>query len=87
MHLAYLKFGFGRATTDASIDIKMGKLSIEDAKKLIKKNDHVFPNKFLESYLEYFSMSKDKFFSVLESHRNQDIFEKKGDNFYLKDVI
>ena len=26
MYLAYLKFGFGRATADASIDIKMGKL-------------------------------------------------------------
>ena len=87
MHLAYLKFGFGRATTDASIDIKMGKMNLDKAKQLIKNYDHIFPYEYLNDYLEYFAMDKNEFFQVLESHRNHNIFEKKGDKFYLMDVI
>ena len=85
MHLAYLKFGFGRATTDASIDVKM-ETGLDKAKQL-KNYDHIFPDEYLHDYLEYFAMDKNEFFQVLESHRNHNIFEKKGDKFYLMDVI
>tara|TARA_B100000795_G_C22802221_1_gene442559 strand:+ start:1575 stop:2693 length:1119 start_codon:yes stop_codon:yes gene_type:complete len=87
MYLAYLKFGFGRATADASIDIKMGKISTEEAKKIIKEYDHIFPNQYLQSYLTYFDMTEQEFWSVCESHRNKDIFELKDKEYILKDSI
>ena len=87
MYMAYLKFGFGRATADASIDVKMGKLSIEEAKNIIKKYDHIFPSQYLKSYLTYFDMTEQEFWSICESHRNKDIFELKDKEYILKDSI
>ena len=74
MYLAYLKFGFGRATTDASIDIRAGKLSRSKGLKLAKELDHVFPYEYTEDYLSYFKMNKLQFFKNLEKFRNKKIF-------------
>ena len=61
MHLAFLKFGFGRATSDACIDIRMGKISREDALKIVEEKDGEFPEKYLDLYLDYYGMSEDEF--------------------------
>ena len=66
MYLAYLKFGFGRATTDVSIGIRQ-KYSKKQGIKLIKKNDSLFPEEFLNDYLNYFKMNKSQFFKILKS--------------------
>ena len=53
--LAYLKIWFGRAATDASIDIRAGKLSRSKGLKLAKELDHVFPYEYTEeNCLSYF---------------------------------
>ena len=46
MYLAYLKFGFGRATTDASIDIRAGKLTRNKGLKLVKEAGSFISYKF-----------------------------------------
>ena len=69
MYLAYLKFGLARATNDASIDIRAGKISREQGLKLAEKYDSEFPKKYLKDYLDYFQMSKKEFFGVLNSFR------------------
>tara|TARA_B100000700_G_C14880032_1_gene777620 strand:- start:42 stop:1136 length:1095 start_codon:yes stop_codon:yes gene_type:complete len=83
MYLAYLKFGFGRATTDASIDIRSGKLSREQGLKYAKQFDHIFPHENLNSYLDYFNMKEADFFDVIEKFRNKEIFIKKNNEWIL----
>ncbi len=84
MYLAYLKFGFARATTDACIDIRNGKISKEEAIKLVKEYDHKFPYEYLNDYLEYFEMSEDEFWETLEKFRNKEIWEKVNGEWKLK---
>ena len=84
MHIAYLKFGFGRATTDVSIGIRHKKYSKKKGIKLIKKNDIIFPAEFLNDYLNYFKMNKSQFFKILRKFVNKDLFRINGKKIVFK---
>lgn len=75
-YMMYLKFGFGRATQDACIDIRAGRLSREEALKIVKKYDGEYPKESIPLFLEYFKMSKEEFDAVLDKHANKELFEK-----------
>lgn len=74
MFLAYLKFGFSRATTDTSIAIRLGYMSRKKGLQIVKKYDHIFPQEHLKAYLKYFKMSKKQFFEILKTFINKKIF-------------
>ena len=78
MHIAYLKFGFGRATTDVSIGIRHKKYTKKQGILLIKKNDSIFPKEFLKDYLNYFKMKESQFFKILKKFLNKDLFTMNG---------
>ena len=75
-YLMYLKFGFGRATQDAGIEIRRGAMTRDQAINLVKIYDNSYPEKFLSLYLDYYKMSKEEFNSVIDSHANKDLFKK-----------
>lgn len=75
-YLMYLKLGFGRATQDASIDIRRGAMDRDQGVNLVKLYDGKFPDEFLDDYLDYYQMSEEEFFSVLDRCANRDLFEK-----------
>ena len=78
-YLMYLKFGFGRATMDAGIDVRRGAMTREQAAQLVKMYDNEPPpEKFCDEYCDYYKMSKDDFFKTLDKWANKDLFEKKN---------
>ena len=82
-YLMYLKFGFGRATQDSSIEVRRGAMSREQAKNLIELYDGHFPMDYLELYLDYYQMTKDYFYEILKKWTNKELFEIK-DNVWIK---
>ena len=46
----FIKFGIGRATYDASQEIRNNHINIEEGKKLIKKYDGEFPQDILKKF-------------------------------------
>lgn len=83
-YLMYLKFGFGRATQDAGIEIRRGAMDRNQALQLVKIYDNSFPSEFLGLYLEYYQMSEKEFYNVLEAHMNKALFERRGNEFIPK---
>ena len=81
-YLMYLKFGFGRALQDVGIEIRRGAMSRDQGVNLVKMYDGSYPEDFIETYLEYFQMSKKEFDSTLDSHVNKDLFSKQGDRWW-----
>ena len=75
-YLMYLKFGFGRATQDAGIEIRRGAMARDQAINLVKIYDGHFPEEFLDLYLEYYRMTREQFNEVIDRWVNQDLFEK-----------
>ena len=75
-YLMYLKFGFGRATQDAGIEIRRGAMTREQGVNLVRLYDGHYPEEFLELYLDYYRMSHEEFDAVLDKWVNRDLFEK-----------
>lgn len=75
-YLMFLKFGFGRANQDASIEIRRGAMDRDQAVNLVRLYDGHYPEEFLDTYLEYYQMTKEEFDAALDRWANQDLFEK-----------
>lgn len=56
-----IKFGIGRATYDASQEIRSGDITREEGVALVKRFDLEFPERFVDQVFRYLSISKDEF--------------------------
>ena len=64
-----IKFGFGRATSDAAHEIRDGHLSRKQAVRLVRRYDREFPQKYFKEFLEYIDISKDEFWEIVNAYR------------------
>lgn len=74
-YLKYLKFGYGRATDDATILIRKGIISREEGIELVSRYDHVRPRD-LDIWLRFVDMGEDEFYATIDSLRDENIWEK-----------
>ncbi len=56
-----IKFGIGRATYDASQEIRNGDITREEGVALVRKFDHEFPERFAEEIFRYLSIPEAEF--------------------------
>ena len=75
-YIMYLKFGFGRATQDAGIEIRRGAMTRDQALNLVKLYDGAYPENYINDYLNYFQMTKVEFDKVLDKWANKKLFYK-----------
>jgi len=86
-YLKYLKFGYGRATDDASMEIRHGRMTREEGIELVKRYDASEP-KSLEAYCEFLEITRDEFMKFVEPMRDESIWEKKPDgNWLARDAV
>jgi len=83
-YLMYLKFGFGRANQDASIEIRRGAMDREQAVNLVRLYDGHYPEEFLSTYLDYYQMSQSEFDAVLAKWANRELFDKEDGRWVPK---
>jgi N-acetyl sugar amidotransferase len=77
-YMMYLKFGFGRATQDAGIEIRRGAMDRDQALNLVRLYDGHYPEEFIGTYLDYYQMTIDEFDAVLDRWVNKNLFEKQN---------
>lgn len=80
-YLKYLKFGYGRATDDASMEIRHGRMSREEGIALVKQYDSVVPSS-LKVYLDFLGVSEEQFYDWVEPMRDDDIWEKDASGIW-----
>jgi len=71
----YIKFGMGRATFDASQEIRNEEITREEGIALVKKYDGEFPERFTEEIFKYLSISE-KEFSLASKMFEQPIMDR-----------
>lgn len=74
-YLMYLKFGFGRANQDASIEVRRGAMDRDQAVELVRIYDGQYPDEFEGIYLDYFEMTAEQFHEVLNRWTNTQLFD------------
>jgi N-acetyl sugar amidotransferase len=84
-YLKYVKYGFGRATDHACIDIRNGRLTRNEGLELVKKYDGKYPNYGISEFIKYSGMSKDDVDSIIDSYTNPVIFKQNDDGTFMKD--
>jgi N-acetyl sugar amidotransferase len=84
-YLKFLKFGFGRATDHASIDIRNERVSRDEAIELVRNYEGKVPRRYLEEYLEFVGMTEDEFYETLDAFTNKAIFETDDEGRILRD--
>lgn len=75
-YLMYLKYGFGRATQDAGIEIRRDSMTRDQALNLVKMYDNAYPKDLIPTYLSYYKMTKEEFDGILDKYANKKLFEK-----------
>lgn len=74
-YLKYLKFGYGRATDDASMEIRHGRMSREEGMEMVKYYDSREPST-LETYCDFLDITKDQFYQWVEPMRDKRFWNK-----------
>ncbi len=85
-YLKYLKFGYGRATDDASMEIRHGRMTREEGIRMVRRYDSREPSS-LGIYLDFLQMSREEFFRIVDPMRDPAIWEKKGGEWVPKDCV
>ena len=74
-HTTWIKIGIGRATYDASQEVRNGDLTRQEAVSLIHKYDGEFPTRWADEIFEYLSINK-KDFPLASEAFEKNIFDK-----------
>lgn len=77
-YLKFLKFGYGRTTDHASIDIRWQRISREQGIELVKKYDRLEPPD-LEIYLRYTGLTRQEVLGAVDSMRDPRAWKIKAD--------
>lgn len=91
-YLKFIKHGYGKITDHVSREIRLNRLSRNDAIKLILKYSSI-PIKKLDKFLNWIGMSENGFWYIIDQHRNKKLWKRNddwewipADYDYLKEV-
>ena len=84
-YFKFLKYGFGRATDHASLEIRYKRLTREEGLKLVKQYEGKIPTKYLQEFLNQAEVSEEEFHQICDKFTNKDLFKKDINGNLLKD--
>jgi N-acetyl sugar amidotransferase len=92
-YLKWHKFGFTRTFDNLSLEIRNGRLTREEAIRIISERGDETPHEDIKRFCDFVGITKDEFFKIIEKFRNKDIWQKKPDgkwlimDFLIKDYV
>lgn len=75
-YTTYIKFGIGRATYDASQEIRNKHLTREEGVALVKRFDGEFPDKYFNEIMDYLDMKPEYFHELCDKFRSPHLWGK-----------
>ena len=88
-YFSFIKFGIGRATSDAAHEVRDGHLTRDEAVALVKRFDGEVPRKHLREALEYLDMTEDELWGVVDWYRARapHLWERSGKEWRLNHQV
>ena len=83
-YTSYIKFGYGRAMSDSTMEVRNGHITKEEGLGLIKQFDGEFPKTYEKEFLEYCSISREEFDELCDKFRPKHLWQKKSNRWELK---
>lgn len=85
--MMFIKFGIGRATSDAAHEIRDGHLTREEGVALVQKFDGEFPQKYFQEFLEYTDLTEQRFWEIADSFRPAHLWDRTPTGWKLKHQV
>lgn len=86
-YLMFIKFGIGRATSDAAHEVRDGHLTRDEAVALVGRFDGEFPSKNYELFLEYAGIDEKEFADVVNSWRPEHVWREVDGEWQLRHKV
>jgi hypothetical protein len=83
----FVKFGIGRATYDASQEIRNKHLTREEGVALVKKFDGEFPDKYFEEVMNHIELDPEHFTRLCDKYRPPHLWKKENGNWVLNHAV
>lgn len=83
-YTTYIKFGIGRASYDASQEIRNGHLTREEGVQLVRRFDGEYPVKYLDEVMEHIGMDSDHFLKLCEEARSLHLWDQSNGIWHLR---
>lgn len=86
-YTTFIKFGLGRASYDASQEIRNRHLTRDEGMALVKRFDGEFPDKYFDEIMEYLEINPERFHSLCDEFRSPHLWAKINGDWKLRHTV
>ncbi len=87
-YTTFIKFGIGRATYDASQEVRNKHITREEAVALVKRFDGEFPDRYFNDIMDYIGMTPEHFHELCDRFRSEHLWGKDASgNWKLRHTV
>lgn len=83
-YTTYIKFGIGRATYDASQEIRNKHLTRQEGVALVHRYDGEFSKKYFKEITHFIGLAEERFFELCDQFRSPHLWEKENGQWQLR---
>jgi len=83
----FIKFGIGRATDDASQEIRNNHITRQEGMALAKKFDGEWPDRYLKEILDYLNIGEDYFRKRCDDFRSPHLWKYENNQWKLRHTV
>jgi N-acetyl sugar amidotransferase len=86
-YTTYIKFGLGRASYDASQEIRNKHLTREEGVALVRRFDGEVPQRYFNEVMDYLGIEPDRFHSLCDEFRSPHLWSKESGEWELRHQV
>lgn len=86
-YTTFIKFGIGRATYDASQEIRNRHITREEGQALVKRFDGEFPDRYFNEVMEHIEMKPERFHELCDQFRSPHLWNKVNGEWKLRHTV
>lgn len=86
-YLKFTKYGLGRATDHACLDIRNKRITRAEGVELVRKYDGKYPYYAVKNFIEYTGLTKQEIDDIIDQFTNKQIFEFDKNGKPIRDVV
>ncbi len=83
-YTTFIKFGIGRATYDASHEIRNRHITRDEGVALVHRFDGEFPKKYFQEVMDYIGIKPERFGELCDRFRSPHLWKQEGDQWMLR---
>ena len=86
-YTTYIKFGLGRATYDASQEIRNKHLTREEGIALVNRFDGEFPERYFQEIMDFIGMEPERFLELCDKFRSPHLWERQNSKWVRRHPV